>query len=245
MATIRKWKTKWQVQIRRKGIRHTSKTFHALGDARVWARHMEVQADRHELPSDPKALARITLGQLVERYRDTVSIGKRTGGTERIVLSAFLTRSICSRLLSELRTEDFASYRDERLKAIKPSSLKRELSPIHNLFEIAKDEWGLCAGAHSGSSSAVATCYGNFFSQDAADAIARQRKCKEFSERLTAGEEKDWQKYDTGETELFYVYVGSDPKMQKDFTLLFFYPGKCHFVGGKNIEDTRVFEFPP
>jgi integrase len=37
----------------------------------------------------------------------------------------------------------FAAYRDERLQAIKPSSLKRSLVPTHNLFEVAREEWDL------------------------------------------------------------------------------------------------------
>jgi hypothetical protein len=32
-----------------------------------WARQMEVRADRADLPTDPKALERITLGDLVQR----------------------------------------------------------------------------------------------------------------------------------------------------------------------------------
>jgi integrase len=32
---------------------------------------------------------------------------------------------------------------DERLTTIKPSTLKRQLAPLHNMFELAKDEWGL------------------------------------------------------------------------------------------------------
>jgi len=143
MATIRKRGDKWQVQIRRIGFRPIAKSFHLLKDAEIWARQMEVQADRCELPPDPQVLQQITLGQLVERYRDTVSVNKRTHKTERIILNAFLSRKICTKRLSELRTEDFATYRDERLKTIKPSSLKRELAPIHNLFVVAKNEWGL------------------------------------------------------------------------------------------------------
>jgi integrase len=104
---------------------------------------MEVRADRAELPTDPKALERVTLGDLVRRYRDTVSPRKKTAETEKIVLNAFLTRQICSRRLSELRTEDFAAYRDQRLRVIKPTSLKRELTPIRHLFEVARHEWGL------------------------------------------------------------------------------------------------------
>ena len=53
-----------------------SRSFHVHKDAEAWARQMEVQADRRDLPGDPKALQRVTLGQLVERYRDTVSVKK-------------------------------------------------------------------------------------------------------------------------------------------------------------------------
>ena len=54
-----------------------SKSFHELKDAKTWARRMEVQADRHELPPDPKVLQEVSLGDLVRRYRDTVTPKKR------------------------------------------------------------------------------------------------------------------------------------------------------------------------
>jgi integrase len=110
---------------------------------KAWAREKEVQADRGDLPPDPKALERITLSHLVERYRDTVTPRKRTAATERLVLTAFLRRSISSKRLSELRTADFVAYREQRLKDIKPSSLARELAPIRHMFEVARKEWGL------------------------------------------------------------------------------------------------------
>jgi hypothetical protein len=140
MATIRKRGVKWQVQVRRVGCRSFSRSFYVLKDAEAWARQAEVQADRRELPSDPKVLHRITLGELVERYRDTVSVKKRGYEVERIVLTAFLRHPICRKRLSEIRPEDFAAYRDERLQTIKASTLKREFSPLHNLFELARDE---------------------------------------------------------------------------------------------------------
>jgi integrase len=143
MATVRKHRDKWQVQVRRAGIRPISKSFTLRQDALEWARHLERQADRHELPTDPRVLQNVTLGDLVRRYRDTVSPRKKTAATEAIVLNVFLTRQICCRRLSELRTEDFARYRDQRLQAIKPTSLKRELTPVRHLFEVARDEWGL------------------------------------------------------------------------------------------------------
>jgi hypothetical protein len=129
MATIRKKRHKWEVQIRRVGLRPVSKSFYQRKDADAWARHMEVQADRRDLPPDMKELERVTLGELVARYRDTISIKKRTVAAEQIVLNAFLRHPICSRTLSTLRTEDFASYRDDRLQDITPASLKRSLAP--------------------------------------------------------------------------------------------------------------------
>ena len=142
MATIRKRGAKWQVQMRR----WDSLCFALIPRAqrrRGLGATMEVQADRRDLPSDPKALQRVTLGQLVERYRDTVSVRKRGYDIERIVLNAFLRHRICRKPLSEIGASDFASYRDERLTTIKASTLKRELAPLHNMFELARDEWGL------------------------------------------------------------------------------------------------------
>jgi hypothetical protein len=59
MATIRKRGAKWQVQIRRIGFPAISRSFHIRKDAEAWARQKELEADRCELPSDPRALQRI------------------------------------------------------------------------------------------------------------------------------------------------------------------------------------------
>jgi hypothetical protein len=110
---------------RRAGLPHISKSFRVLKHAQAWARQMEVKADRNELPADPAALRGITLGDLVRRYRDTVSVEKRGNAIEQYVLNAFLGQPLCSKQVSALRTEDFAAYRDQRLREIKPASLKR------------------------------------------------------------------------------------------------------------------------
>jgi hypothetical protein len=81
-----------------------------------------VQADRHDLPADPKALQLVTLSELVVRYRDTVSVKKKGHDREWVSLTAFLRHPICARRLSDLKTEDFAIYRDQMLKTVKPTS---------------------------------------------------------------------------------------------------------------------------
>jgi integrase len=45
--------------------------------------------------------------------------------------------------LSEIGAETFARYRDQRLKTVTPGTLKRQLNPIRNMFEVAKTRWGL------------------------------------------------------------------------------------------------------
>lgn len=142
MATIRKRGSKYQVQVRRKGFDTQVRTFHLLKDAQEWARLQETLADRQELPTNRKALEGVTLGDLVERYRDEVLPRMRGGKNETINLNAFLRHPICSRSLAALDTKDFAKYRDDKLGSVTPKSLQRILSPIKHLLNIARDEWG-------------------------------------------------------------------------------------------------------
>ena len=143
MATIRQRGNKYQVQIRRNGHRQLTRSFNLRRDAIAWARQMEVQADRNDLPADDAVLKRLTVGDLVTRYRDTITVRKKNKDWEEICLNAFLRHPICKRNLANVCSEDFARFRDERLKLVAIKSLKRQLSPIHNMFEVARDEWGL------------------------------------------------------------------------------------------------------
>jgi hypothetical protein len=77
MATIRKHREKWQVQIRRGGLPHVSRTFILKSDAETWVRQMEVEADWNDLPIDPRKLKCITVSDLIRRYRDTIVVKKR------------------------------------------------------------------------------------------------------------------------------------------------------------------------
>jgi hypothetical protein len=110
MPTIRKRGQKYQVQVRRSGQRQLSRSFHLLRDAQTWARQAELEADRRGLPADPKALKQITLGELVGRYRDTITPRKRSAEVERAVLNAFLRHPICRFKISEITRADFAAY---------------------------------------------------------------------------------------------------------------------------------------
>ena len=77
MATIIKRGEKYLVQIRRKGMPTTCRSFHAKVDAEQWARHMEIKADRGDLPTPVKVLAGYRVRDIIERYRDEITIQKQ------------------------------------------------------------------------------------------------------------------------------------------------------------------------
>lgn len=103
----------------------------------------EIQADRGELPADRSILTTTILGELVRRYRDEILPRKRGEDVERTIIYAFLRHPINRKPLSAITAADFASYRDERRSAITPKSLKRQLSPLSNMFEVSMREWKL------------------------------------------------------------------------------------------------------
>ncbi len=141
MATIRKRGGRYQVQVRRKGFSPVTRSFLLKSNANEWARHVETQADRQELAPNRKILERLTLGDLVSRYRDSVIPTLRAADKEIYIVNAFLRHAICKKTLAELSTKDFAKYRDERLQTITAKSLRRMLSPINHMFHLARDEW--------------------------------------------------------------------------------------------------------
>ena len=77
MATIRKRGDRWQVQIRLEGYPHVSRSFRIRSDAVAWARQIEAEADRQALPVDPRTLDRLTVADVIRRYRDSVVPAKR------------------------------------------------------------------------------------------------------------------------------------------------------------------------
>jgi integrase len=144
MASIRRRGDKWQVQVRRSGLRSIARTFHTKKDAEAWARQMEVLGDKNELPTKPPTeLGQITLGELVEPYRDEVSSRKRGHHVERWVLNAFLRESLCRKRFTDITAQDFIAYRDARLSVVRPGTVKRQLATLRHVFEVAARESSL------------------------------------------------------------------------------------------------------
>ena len=96
MASIRKRNGKWHVQVRRKGCPPLTRSFGTKAAAQTWARQIEADADRRGLPVGLKALDSLTLGDVLTRYRDTISSLKRGAVREGMAVRVLLNRLTAS-----------------------------------------------------------------------------------------------------------------------------------------------------
>jgi hypothetical protein len=115
MATVRKRGKKFEVQIRRKGFNTLCRSFHKRSDADEWGRFMETQADRGALPTPTKVLEQHKVRTIIERYRDEISVKKKSHNTEIYILNAFLRQPLADYSLAEISATDFFKYRERRL----------------------------------------------------------------------------------------------------------------------------------
>ena len=143
MASIRKRGDKWNVQVRRQGFPHISRSFTLKADAEAWARQMEVEADRNGLSVDPRATQKITFAELLVRYRDSVMVHKRSRASGTDTLNLFLRQPFAKHTLSSITPATFSSFRDKRLKEVKAATVCREMGVIQRMFEVAIKEWGI------------------------------------------------------------------------------------------------------
>lgn len=142
MASFRKRSGNWQAIVRKKGYPQETGTFDTKAEAQAWAHDIESQMKRGIFVSLTKA-EQTTLKEIIERYIDEVSPEKKGATQEIYKLKKMTELPLGKRFISTLRTTDFASYRDNRLKKVKPATVVRELCLLHSVFEIARKEWGI------------------------------------------------------------------------------------------------------
>lgn len=141
MATIRKLRGRWQAQVRRRGLAPRAKSFDQKSDAEKWARSLESELDRCGMLPDTRVAESTTLRSILERYMTEISPRKRSAHTEVSRIKALLRRPLCHRTLALLSTSDLATYRDDRLKTVSPSTVIRELNTISHAIDTAMRDW--------------------------------------------------------------------------------------------------------
>jgi len=141
MATIRRRKSTWQVQVRRQG-HQLSRTFRLRADGELWARQVEAELDRGGLPMDSRVLRSHTLTDLLKRYAAEVVPGKRSADRELYMLRVIFRHPIARVSLQLLTATEIAKYRDDRLSLVKGDTVRRELAIVRHCIEVARNEWG-------------------------------------------------------------------------------------------------------
>jgi integrase len=138
MASFRKLPSgKWQALIARQGVRE-SKSFPTRAAARDWA------ARREYLLQNPEVVAaELTFGALLLRYANEVSDTKRGAWWEIIRIRKLCRDELAGVSLAKLSSQDFARWRDRRLREVAPASVQREMQLMSSAINVARREWGL------------------------------------------------------------------------------------------------------
>jgi len=144
MATIVKRSNgQWQSKIRRRGYPPVNRTFSTKAKAERWSRMIESEMDQGAYVSRVEAES-TTLIEALNRYLKEVTPHKKGAKQEGERINVWKKHPLAFYFLSNLRSTDFAEYRDKRLADGRSSStIRNELRIISHLFTIARKEWGM------------------------------------------------------------------------------------------------------
>lgn len=139
MASIRKHRNKWQVQIRIKGTKPVTKSFQKKSDATAWARITESEITRGVFV-DPRKAEAITFADAIDRH-----IQEHPNPDSTRISRCKRLRSHLGRFsLAKLSTQQLAEYRNQRLEVASPMTVIHELALLNRILVLATTEWGIC-----------------------------------------------------------------------------------------------------
>jgi integrase len=127
---------RWKAQVYVMNKR-TSKTFDTKFQAQEWAKRTEL-----DLRLDPSDSHLWTMEQLLEKYRDEVSIHKKGHRWEKIRINKWINEDLIAGKLSELTSKKLIQFRDTRLNQnVSTSTVRRELKLMNSIFNHSIKEW--------------------------------------------------------------------------------------------------------
>ena len=140
MATYRKRNSKWQAIIRHKNIGTVTRSFKSKSHAIKWVHEQEniIEAGHYGLLKPDSVI----LGELLSRYCEEITQGKRSANTEERRLNRLIKDPISALTLDKLSSSAIAAFRDRRL----PDGARTahyDLTLIRHCLKIAIHEWGL------------------------------------------------------------------------------------------------------
>ena len=136
MASIEKRSGNWRAKVRKSGSSSLNKTFTKKSDAVRWAAETERAIRLGSLASKD-----CTVRELLQRYADKVSLGKKSVAVERLRIRKLSHSWVADILVSEIRPHHIAKFRDERLKQVSATACLRDLSLLSHAITTATQEW--------------------------------------------------------------------------------------------------------
>ena len=142
MANITKLKSgKWRVQIRSHN-KYISKSFLKKAHASMWAKEIEYQLDRDQY-EDFSDTARISLGELIRRYREEITPHKKGRDTEKYKLNFILRHKIAKVKLLSLKAKHVIDFKKDISEGRAPSTINKYIHYIYTVWETAKLNWDI------------------------------------------------------------------------------------------------------
>ena len=139
MESIRRRNGRYHVQIRKNGYQTLTHTLSSLSLARKWASGVEADMERHLYIEVSES---ITLLSLLNRYENEV-IPLHKGSKSEHYRIQHLKKHLGHLRLMHLSPHEVSKYRDIRLQAVSPASLKRELVILSRVLTSAERDWGI------------------------------------------------------------------------------------------------------
>lgn len=144
MATITKrGPYQYQAIVRKVGYPSQTETFVSKVEAKNWASKIESQMVDDTFV-DREQAKKMTLGELLERYRDQVTPMKRGKGPELSRMKRLSAHPLAMRRLTQLRPADFTNYENERRKqGASDKAIREELVLYSAVFTKATEKWSI------------------------------------------------------------------------------------------------------
>lgn len=134
----------WRVQIKLRGERDAG-TFNTKREADEWAARRKTEILAAVGGKDAPKLSELhNLAEALTLYKDKVSSGKKGWENETKRINAFLKHPDLplKKPIGLIKSTDFVPWRDSRLATIKDATLLRDCVVLHNVFEVARRDWG-------------------------------------------------------------------------------------------------------
>lgn len=132
MGSIRKRGATYRAEVYRKGIRDSA-TFATRQEAVDWITRREVDLLDGAVP-----LGRQTLANAIDHYM----AARDWGRSDKARLGAIRAQEWAAKPLAMLAPADIAKWRDARSKAVLPATVRREMTALRAVLEIARKELG-------------------------------------------------------------------------------------------------------